>query len=85
MKKGDLVKRVRFGIENVPGRRAQEALAESKKWWSDPAVVVRGPYEAIRSETSTTGQPYSKVYRAIDVFYQGQLMSELPADDFNRV
>jgi|1_EtaG_2_1085319.scaffolds.fasta_scaffold02516_1 hypothetical protein len=85
MKKGDLVKRVRFGIENVPGKRAEKALAESRQWWSDPAVVVRGPYEAVRPETTSGGQQYSKVYRAIDVFYHGQLMSSLPADDFNRI
>jgi len=72
---------VRFGMENVPGHRARQVLEDSLRRWEEPAVVVKGPYEAVR----VAGNGHEHVYRAIDILYRGQLYKQLHADDFDRV
>ena len=81
MRKGDLVKRVRFGVEGTPGRRAQQVLEDSMRRWEEPAVVVKGPYEAMK----VVSDGHEHIYHAIDILYRGQLYKKLHADDFDRV
>ena len=88
MKKGDLVRRVRFSEladAGTIGHRAQEILQLHEEYWREPAVVVKGPYESSRSHETTSGQPYVAMHSAIDVLYRGTIHEGITVGDFERV
>ena len=88
MKKGDLVRRVRFSEladAGTIGHRAEEILQLHQEYWKESAVVVRGPYENSRSYETKSGQPYVAMHSAIDVLYRGSIHEGMAAGDFERV
>ena len=76
--KGQLVTRVRFSDVNVPPD------SQIIQFWSEPAVVVKGPYEkSLRIHHH--GRPFlTEVRRYIDVYIKGELLVGLNVDDFER-
>ena len=87
MKKGDLVRRVRFSGNGELGSGSRAALLREsmKEFWKDPAIVVKGPYESVFSNELASGRPYSSVRMAVDVLYKGQIYEGIYIDDVERV
>jgi len=88
MKKGDLVKRVRWSEAMSPpaGGKRYEALVDGlQKFWNDPAVVVKGPYESVASNILPSGQQYSSIRPAVDLLYKGKIYEGIFVDDVERI
>ncbi len=88
MKKGDLVKRVKFTdpmVTSGSGKRYDILLESLSEYWKDPAVVVRGPYESIVASELPSGQPYSSVRTAVDLLYRGKIYENVFIDDVERI
>ncbi len=88
MKKGDLVKRVKFAdsMSNVHSGKRYEILLESlSEFWKDPAMVVKGPYQSIVTSELPSGQPYSSVRTAVDLLYRGKIYENIFIDDVERI
>jgi|MDTB01.1.fsa_nt_gb hypothetical protein len=88
MKKGDLVKRVRFTdpmVRQTTGKRYEVLLESLSEYWKDPAVVVKGPYESIVASELPSGRPYSSVRTAVDLLYRGKVYENIFIDDVERI
>ena len=87
MRKGDLVKRINFPIlSDDPDPPLKSYVEQLKRNWTQPCIVVKGPYEAVYSETKDAKKRTTTVVRlAIDVLYEGELRKELFPQDFEKI
>ncbi len=81
MKVGDLIKMVEFGHP----KDSPEGIKE-RELWSQPAVIIKGPYEAQINHAGATGKVrYVELIRAVDVMIDGDVIRRIPIKYLRRV
>ena len=73
MNKGDLVTHIHTSLSK-----------EDLKFWDEPAMVVRGPYEKSQV-TEFQGARVTQIFVAIDIMHKGTLLTGVKKDNFVKV
>ena len=80
MRKGDLVRRIRFDTR-VPENLVEELRVK----WKDPCMVVRGTYEGHISYENRSGQKITEISPVIDVMHLSGVIKGVPVEHFERL
>tara|TARA_B100000424_G_C22484172_1_gene282255 strand:- start:65 stop:322 length:258 start_codon:yes stop_codon:yes gene_type:complete len=81
MTKGDLVKVVEyFYPENTPEGK------EEREQWSQPGVIIKGPYEAQIDHADPSGKvKYVELVKAVDIMVGPDTIKRVPVKYLRRV
>ena len=85
MYKGSLVKLRSLPIENGKTVLLEDCDSETQSSWSEPAVVVRGPYECSFRREFDDGSKLTTVYRACDIMHKCVLYEKISVEHLERV
>ena len=85
MRKGSLVKLRSLPVEGGKTVLLVTCDEETQETWSDPAVVVKGPYEYSTRHKNVDGSALTEIYRAVDIMHKGVLYTGISIEHLVRV